>query len=60
MLTKERIKKTIDALPENFTIEDIIEELILIDKIEQGKKDIRENKTHTTEDVRERLQKWLK
>ena len=60
MLTKEKIKTTIDSLPDNFTIEDIIEELIVLDKIEQGLKDVKEGKVYTTEEAKKRLDKWLK
>lgn len=57
MLTKEKIKRTIDTLPEQFTIEDVIEELIVIDKIEQGLKDIEEGNVYTTEEVKQKLSK---
>ena len=60
MLTKEKIKKTIDTLPDKFTIEDVIEELIVIDKIEQGLKDVQEGNIYTTEEARLKLEKWLK
>lgn len=60
MLTKERVKNTIERLPEQFTIDEIIEELIVIDKIEQGLKDVEEGNVHTTEEVRQKLGKWLK
>jgi len=60
MLTKEKIKTTIDSLPENFTIEDIIEELIVLDKIEQGLKDVKEGKVYTTDEARRKLDKWLR
>jgi predicted transcriptional regulator len=60
MLTKERVKNTIERLPEQFTIDEIIEELIVIDKIEQGLKDIEEGNVYTTEEVRQKLGKWLK
>ncbi len=60
MLTKEKIKTTIDALPDNFTIEDIIEELIVLDKIEQGLNDVKEGKVYTTEEAKKRLDKWLR
>ncbi len=60
MLTKEKIKKTIDSLPDNFTIEEVIEELIVIDKIEQGLKDVEEGNVYSTEEVRKKLDKWLK
>lgn len=60
MLTKEKIKKTIDSLPENPTVEMVIEQLILLDKIEQGIKDADEDRVYTTDQVKERLGKWLK
>ena len=60
MLTKDKLKKTIDALPVHFTIEDVIEEVIVIDKIEKGMKDVEEGNVLTNEQVREKLGKWLK
>ena len=60
MLTKEKIKITIDSLPDNFTIEDIIEELIVLDKIDQGLNDVKEGKVYSTEEAKKRLDKWLK
>ncbi len=60
MLTKEQIKKTIDALPEGFTLEDVIEEIILIDKIEQGRKDVAEGRILTEDEVKNQLNQWLK
>ncbi|MCF6269917.1 MAG: hypothetical protein L3J41_09410 [Melioribacteraceae bacterium] len=60
MLTKEKIKTTIDSLPDNFTIEDIIEELIVLNKIEQGLNDVKRGKVYTPEEAKKRLNKWLK
>ena len=60
MLTKDKIKKTIDSLPDDFTLEDIIEELVVLDKIEKGLKDVKEGNVYTTEQVRQKLEKWLK
>ena len=40
MLTKDNLKKTIDSLPINFTLDEVLEEIILLDKIEQGIKDL--------------------
>ena len=39
MLTKEKIRKTIQDLTENPDVELVIEKLILLDKIEKGIKD---------------------
>jgi len=60
MLTKEKIHYTIDKLPDNLTIDQVIEELILLDKIEQGIKDADEGRVFTTEEVKVKLNKWLK
>ena len=59
MLTKEKIKKTIDLLPDHFTIEEVIEELIVIDKIEQGLKDIEDGNIYSTKEVRQKLDKYF-
>ncbi len=60
MLTKEKIHFTIDSLPDNLTIDQVIEQLILLDKIEQGIVDANEGRVFTTDEVKEKLGKWLK
>jgi hypothetical protein len=60
MLTKEKIKKTIDSLPDNITVDEVIDRIILLDKIEQGLKDVEEGRVYSTEEVKARLDKWLK
>jgi predicted transcriptional regulator len=60
MITKEMIHNTINTMPDNFTVDQVIEEIILIDKIEQGIKDANEGRVYTTEQVKEKLNKWLK
>ena len=60
MLTKEKVKKTIDRLPENFTIDQIVEELVVLNKIEEGLKDIEKGRVFTTDQVKKELKSWLK
>ncbi len=61
MLTKEAIRKTIDNLPEEvLSIDEVVERLILLDKVEQGLQDVKDGKVHTTEEVRKKLERWLK
>lgn len=60
MLTKEKIKKTIDSLPEEITVDEVIDKIILLDKIEQGLADVKQGKTYTTREAKQRLNKWLK
>ncbi len=47
MLTKEKVRKTIDRLPESFTVDQIVEELVVLNKIEEGLKDVDEGNVFT-------------
>jgi len=60
MLTKEKIQKTIQSLPDNPELELVIEKLILLDKIDQGIKDADNDEVYSGEQVRDELKKWLK
>ena len=60
MLTKEKIHYIIDTLPDNLTVDQVIEKMILIDKIEQGIIDANEGRVFTTYEVKDKLNKWLK
>jgi predicted transcriptional regulator len=60
MLTKEKIKKSIDTLPDDLTIDQVIDRIIMLDKIEQGLKDVEEGNVYSTEEAKTRLGKWLK
>ena len=60
MITKTQIKNTLDSLPENVTIEEIIEHLIFLDKVHKGLDDSLNGRINTTEEARVKLKKWLK
>ncbi len=60
MLAKDKVKKTIDRLPENFTVDQIVEELVVLNKIEEGLTDIEKGRVYTTNQVKEELKTWLK
>ena len=60
MLTKDKVRKTIDRLPENFTVDQIVEKLVILNRIEEGLKDIEEGRVFTTDQVKKELKTWLK
>jgi predicted transcriptional regulator len=60
MLTKEKVRKTIDRLPDNFTVDQVVEELVVLNKIEEGLKDVEQGRVLTTEQVKKELKTWLK
>ena len=57
---KENILEMIKTLPNDISMEDIIEAIYVRQKIEKGLKDSEEGKLFTHEEAKERLAKWLK
>jgi len=59
-LDKERIIKSLQNLPEKTTIEDAMERLYLLTKIEKGTKQADEGQCISHEEAKEKMKKWLK
>lgn len=57
--TKQKIISAINELPDKIKVEDAIEKLYLLYKIEKGLKQAEEGKTVPHNVVREKLGKWL-
>ena len=60
MLTKDKVRILIDGLPDTFTVEEIVERLVFLNKIEEGLKDMEEGRVYSTEQVEQELKRWLK
>lgn len=60
MLTKNKVKQSIDNLPDSFTIDELIDQLIFIEKVEQGIKQSYEGKVISNDDVKVIIDKWSK
>ncbi|GET28215.1 hypothetical protein [Prolixibacter sp. SD074] len=58
MLTKNTVRQSIDNLPDSFTIDELIEQLIFIEKVEEGIKQSDEGKTVSNDDVKNMIEKW--
>ena len=58
MLTKEKLSKTVNELPDSFTIDELIDQLIFIEKIEEGIKQSDSGKVVSNEDVKLMIDKW--
>lgn len=52
MLTKETVQKSIDRLPSEFSIDELIEQLIFIQKIEDGLQQSKDGNVVSHEDVK--------
>ena len=60
MDTKQQILKAIEALPENAKVEDALERLYLLYKIERGIEQADSGELISQEEARQRMAKWLK
>jgi len=58
MLTKNSVRQSIDNLPDSFTIDELIEQLIFVEKVEEGIKQSNEGKTISNDDVKSMIEKW--
>ena len=60
MLTKEKVNKTINNLPDKFTIDELIDKLIFMEKVEEGLLQSDESKVVSNEDLKVIIDKWSK
>ncbi|OOQ61273.1 hypothetical protein [Mucilaginibacter pedocola] len=60
MLTREDALKTIYDLPEEFSLDEIIDRLLFLEKIDAGLAESENGETFSTEEAKEQLAKWLK
>ena len=60
MPAKAQVFSTVEKMPEQFSIDQLIDELIFIDKVETGLKQSELGNVNTREQAKEKLSKWLK
>jgi hypothetical protein len=60
MLTKINVIKTITKLPDHFSIDELVDKMILLDKIEKGLQQADNNQVISEEELDKRIEEWLK
>ena len=59
MLTKTNVIESLKVLPDNFTIDELLEHLVFVQKVEEGLKQSENGNTISSEEARKRIDKWL-
>ncbi|GAA5102764.1 hypothetical protein GCM10023210_44040 [Chryseobacterium ginsengisoli] len=59
-ITKEKLHKQIDEFPDEISIDEVIERLIMIEKIEIRKKESEDNETIDEEELKNEMERWFK
>jgi predicted transcriptional regulator len=60
MITKTQLINTLENLPEDLTIDQLIDHLIFVEKVQKGMADSANGRVKTKEEAKQKLSKWLK
>ncbi|MBK8566946.1 MAG: hypothetical protein IPN76_27365 [Saprospiraceae bacterium] len=60
MLTKDLVYTSLQDLPEEFELDDLVERLIFMHKIKTGMEQIGQGKVKTQEEVKQMVAQWRK
>jgi predicted transcriptional regulator len=60
MTTKEKVLQAVQSLPDDASVEDVMERLLLLAKIDRGLAQADAGQTISHAQVKERMAKWLK
>jgi hypothetical protein len=55
MLSKNSVITKLDSLPDDFTLDHIVEKLVILNRIDEGFKDTEENRVLSTDLVKQNL-----
>jgi len=58
MLTKDRLHTTLEHMPDSFSIDELIDQLIFIEKVEDGLLQSEKGEVVSNEDVKLMIDKW--
>lgn len=59
-MKKATVLNALNELPKEFNLDDFLERLLVIEKIDEGLKDLKEGKTVPHEKVKKMIAKWQK
>ncbi len=60
MITKTRLKEQIEQFPERFSIDELIDRLIFIEKVEHGIMQSDNGEVFSEEEIDKEIKKWFK
>lgn len=60
LLDKKTVIKSIRSMPDKFSVDDIVDRVMLLSAIEEGLADVRAGRTVTLAEAKKHFAKWLK
>ena len=58
-ITKEKLTQQIDQFPDTISMDEVIERLIMLEKIETRKQESDNNETIEEDELKEEMKKWF-
>jgi hypothetical protein len=58
MLTKDKVKELVDHMPDTFSVDDLVERVILLQKIETARKQVLNGEFLTEDELDAEIDKW--
>jgi hypothetical protein len=59
MLSKKKLLTTLKELPEHFSLDELLDRLLLLENIDIGLSQVDQGKTFSTTEAKDNLKKWL-
>ena len=60
MVTREKVLEAVKNMPQEFSIDDLMNKLILLNKIEIGLDQSKNGETYTAEEAKKMIKEWSK
>lgn len=60
MLTKNQVINSLKEMPDQFSIDDLVDKLILMQRIETGLEQSKKGDVHSSKNAKEMLKQWSK
>jgi predicted transcriptional regulator len=57
-MKRDKVMETVKEFPQEFDLEELIERLVFVEKVEKGLEQIKEGKTIPHEQVKDIIKKW--
>jgi hypothetical protein len=58
MLTKEKLRELVEHMPETFSVDDIVEEIFLLNKIERARAQVKNGEYLSESDLDQEIDTW--
>ena len=60
MIAKNQLMTSLQDLPDEFTLDELFERAIFIEKINRALEEVKAGEVYTTEEARQKLREWSK